>query len=111
MGLAQRELSQVLLNLVINARDAMPQGGTLTLATRQVGDEVELEVRDTGQGIAPEHLRQLFTPFFTTKGGRGTGLGLSVADALVRGAGGRIEVESTPGQGSRFRLRLPRVGG
>lgn len=111
VGLAQRELSQVLLNLVINARDAMPQGGTLTLAARRVGNEVEIEVRDTGQGIAPEHLRQLFTPFFTTKGGRGTGLGLSVADALVRGAGGRIEVESTPGQGSRFRLWLPRAGG
>jgi PAS domain S-box-containing protein len=108
--LPRRELCQVLTNLLINARDAMPQGGRITMEARRGEGEALLSVSDTGEGIAPENIRHLFTPLFTTKGGRGSGLGLPVADSLVRGCGGRIEVESDLGRGSTFRLHLPLLG-
>ncbi len=110
------QLEQVLMNLAVNARDAMPRGGVLTFATRNVvdhplpGEWVELEVRDTGEGMPDEVKAHLFEPFFTTKGrGRGTGLGLATVYGIVTGAGGRLFVESAVGQGSTFRVLLPRT--
>jgi PAS domain S-box-containing protein len=101
-------LEQVLLNLVINARDAMPQGGTLTIATSLAGDDLCLSVRDTGVGITPDALPHLFEPFFTTKPvGKGTGLGLSTVDSIVKQHGGRIDVTSAAGAGTTFRVCLP----
>jgi two-component system NtrC family sensor kinase len=100
-------LEQVVVNLAQNAIQAMEGGGTLTLAARGAGDEAILSVRDTGPGIAAEHLGAIFEPFFTTKGpGVGTGLGLAIARQIVQDHGGRIEVESTPGLGSEFRVVL-----
>lgn len=105
------ELQQVLINLMVNALHAMPEGGTLTLTSRDETREgrqgVMLEVRDTGKGIAPEHIQRLFDPFFTTKGQGGTGLGLSISYSLVEHAGGEMGVESILGQGASFRLWLP----
>lgn len=101
-------LQQVFVNLFLNARDAMPSGGQLTIATRLAPEQVTVEIRDTGVGIAPEHLSRIFDPFFTTKAtGRGTGLGLSVSYGIVREHGGRIEVDSRLGGGTTFRLRFP----
>ena len=103
------QLSQVLINLAVNARDAMPGGGTLTIATYEDHDSAVLTVRDTGQGMDEATRARLFDRFFTTKpSGQGTGLGLTTVATIVRGAGGRIEVESAPGQGSVFRVILPR---
>jgi signal transduction histidine kinase len=110
------KLQQVLLNLVMNARDAMPNGGTLTLLTSRHDGRVRVSVADTGGGISADVLPRIFDPFFTTKndpqstpeGGRkGTGLGLSVSYGIVREHGGEIEVESTPGRGTRFLLTFP----
>jgi two-component system cell cycle sensor histidine kinase/response regulator CckA len=103
------QLEQVVLNLVLNARDAMPQGGRLSLRTRNVGDDVLLDVEDTGHGMSAEVAEQIFEPFFTTKEGRGTGLGLASVRELVAQHRGDIGVESAPGAGSRFRVRLPRA--
>jgi signal transduction histidine kinase len=101
-------LQQVLLNLLLNARDALPTGGRINIATTVAGDQVALEVADTGAGIPPEHLDRIYDPFFTTKGaGEGTGLGLSVTYGIVRDHGGTITVDSRPGDGSRFQVRLP----
>jgi signal transduction histidine kinase len=98
----------VFLNLLNNARDAMPQGGTITLRSYASGEFVVAEVQDTGTGIAPELQPRLFEPFFTTKGvGKGTGLGLSVAYGIIRTHGGEIQVESAPARGSLFRVLLP----
>jgi len=106
------QLDQVLLNLVVNAADAMPEGGTLTLATQTVEHEVLWRVRDTGPGIPPELHEQVFEPFFTTKGpGQGTGLGLSTCFGIVAQHGGRLELESAPGQGTTFKVWLPRCRG
>ncbi|MFO0555716.1 MAG: ATP-binding protein [Polyangiaceae bacterium] len=116
------QLEQVLVNLVVNARDAMPRGGTISIATRAVdlgateasqlglptGEFVVLEVRDSGEGITPEVRAKLFEPFFTTKT-TGTGLGLASASGAVRQLGGTIVVDSTVGEGSTFRVYLPRV--
>ncbi|HEY3351745.1 MAG TPA: ATP-binding protein [Polyangia bacterium] len=118
-------LEQALVNLVVNARDAMPEGGHLTIETgaaavgpgappelreRPAGDYVTLTVADTGCGMAPEVVERIFEPFFTTKDpGRGTGLGLSTVYGIVNQAGGFITVASRPGQGSAFRLFLPRA--
>ncbi|MBL0179062.1 MAG: response regulator [Gemmatimonadetes bacterium] len=101
---------QLLTNLAVNARDAMPEGGTLTIQALAIRDEVHLTFRDTGQGIAPEVLAHLFEPFFTTKpAGQGTGLGLATCYGIMEQAGGRIEVQSTVGEGALFRLVFPRA--
>ena len=103
-------LNQVWTNLLDNALDAMPHGGTLTLTTRPDGpDHVCVEVADTGTGIPPEVVRRIFEPFFTTKGvGEGTGLGLDVARRIVEGThGGSLNVRSTVGAGTTFTVRLP----
>ncbi len=101
-------LQQVFVNLLLNARDAMPSGGRLTIATRGADDRVLVEIRDTGVGIPPEALGRIFDPFFTTKApGRGTGLGLSVSYGIVREHGGSISVDSRPGSGTTFRLEFP----
>jgi PAS domain S-box-containing protein len=110
------QLEQVIMNLVLNGRDAMPHGGTLTAATSVAlaadGDRpyVELRVIDQGEGISEANLPKIFDPFFTTKEpGRGTGLGLSTAYGIVSQHGGRIEVERTGDSGTTFRVRLPAV--
>ncbi len=110
------QIDQVLMNLAVNARDAMPRGGTLSLETANVGDgpggQVALVVRDTGLGMDEATRAHLFEPFFTTKGGSGgTGLGLSMVYGIVRQSGGQITVESEPGLGSSFRIVLPRADG
>ncbi|GAA3764868.1 ATP-binding protein [Terriglobus aquaticus] len=109
------KLQQVVLNLVLNAKDAMIEnGGTdLFVSTETAGDDIVLTVRDTGGGIAPEHLHRIYDPFFTTKNTpkpgqhKGTGLGLAVSYGIVQEHGGRIQVESEVGQGTAFRLVLP----
>ena len=101
------QLVQVVMNLAVNARDAMPRGGTLTVATR-AGRRVRLEVADTGTGMPPEVRAKIFEPFFTTKGpGKGTGLGLATVYGIVKQSGGEIAVDSTPGVGTTFRVDLP----
>ncbi|HLA77071.1 MAG TPA: ATP-binding protein [Vicinamibacteria bacterium] len=104
------QMEQLFLNLVLNALQAMPEGGTLTLRTRLVDSQVAAEVRDSGGGIPPEIRDRIFDPFFTTREvGQGTGLGLAVSDSIVASHGGRIEVESRVGAGSVFRVLLPRL--
>jgi two-component system NtrC family sensor kinase len=109
----ESRLGQVFLNLLINAAQAIPEGAvdrnTVTVAVREgKDDQVIIEVSDTGNGIAPQHLPRIFEPFFTTKPiGVGTGLGLSVCHGIVTGLGGQIEVASTLGKGTTFRIRLP----
>lgn len=105
------QLHQVLVNLVVNAIQAMPEGGTLTIETRASGDFVCLVVHDTGVGMTPEVKQNIFTPFFTTKDvNEGTGLGLAVVDGIVASHGGTIQVESDKGLGTRFEIRLPVTG-
>ena len=117
------QLGQVLMNLVINARDAMPGGGQIVIETGKTGNRrsrrharstaepgryAVLSVADTGVGMSPEIQERIFEPFFTTKGvGTGTGLGLSTAYGIVRQAGGWIDVQSSRGNGSRFEIWLP----
>jgi PAS domain S-box-containing protein len=103
------KLQQVFTNLLLNARDAIPEGGTITLATSTAEDgSLTVEVTDTGIGIAPENVAKIYDPFFTTKGvGRGTGLGLAVSYGIVQEHAGRISVDSTPGLGTSFRITLP----
>jgi signal transduction histidine kinase/CheY-like chemotaxis protein len=103
----ESELREVLVNMVFNAVDAMPQGGTLTLATREIEGQVEISVRDTGIGMGEEVRSRIFNPFFTTKGKTGMGLGLAVSYGIIRRHEGTVEVESQVGQGSTFRIRLP----
>ena len=99
------KLQQVFLNLFLNARDAMPSGGWLTIATRLENGRAIADVRDTGAGVAPEHLARIYDPFFTTKGiGQGTGLGLSISYGIVQEHAGTIQCESAVGQGTRFVL-------
>ncbi len=106
------ELTQVVVNLTVNAIQAMPQGGVLTIGTHQAADAVHLTVADTGAGMDEATQRRLFTPFFTTKDvGEGTGLGLSVVLGIVSVHGGTIHVESAVGRGSRFAIQLPRAPG
>jgi two-component system, cell cycle sensor histidine kinase and response regulator CckA len=102
------QLEQVLLNLALNARDAMPRGGRLVIGVRADGDAAELTVADDGIGIDADTLERIFEPFFTTKR-NGTGLGLSTVDGIVGQSGGTTAVESTPGRGTTFTIRLPRV--
>jgi signal transduction histidine kinase len=104
----EHKLQQVFLNLFLNARDAMPRGGWLSVSTRTSGTRVVAEVADTGSGIPNEHLARIYDPFFTTKAiGRGTGLGLSITYGIVREHGGAIDCESSVGHGTRFILGLP----
>jgi signal transduction histidine kinase len=107
-GDAER-LQQLLLNLLLNAADAMPDGGTLRVSLRTTASgEAELRVADTGAGIPPEHLPRIFEPFFTTKeAGKGTGLGLAVVRGIVTDHGGDIEASNLPEGGAEFRLHLP----
>jgi len=101
-------LQQVFINIILNALDAMPKGGTLRIQTRQQGQEVVITIADTGTGIEPRHLPHIFDPFFTTKGiGKGTGLGLSIAYAIIKEHEGHISVESEVGKGSGFTITIP----
>jgi signal transduction histidine kinase len=117
-------LDQVLMNLAVNAKDAMLQGGTLTLALankvidkateiRPAGDYVSIKVSDTGSGIPPDIINRIFDPFFTTKTNpqpgqhKGTGLGLAVSYGILQEHGGKITVDSAPGEGTTFRLEIP----
>lgn len=114
----EHELQRVLLNLLLNARDAMPGGGTIHLRLYEAprkgnidqGPYVTIEVADEGCGMDDATLQQLFQPYFTTKGSNGTGLGMTVVQQVVTFAGGFVDVESQPGCGTRFFIRLPRIG-
>jgi signal transduction histidine kinase len=99
-------LQQVLLNLVTNAAQAMPEGGEVTVSTSTTDGKIRLVVADTGPGIPPEHLPRIFEPFFTTKPS-GTGLGLSVTYGILNDHNATVDVDSTPGQGTRFVLTFP----
>jgi len=106
----EHQLQQVFLNLFLNARDAMPRGGWLTVTTRADGRHVVAEVGDTGSGVPPEHLARIYDPFFTTKAiGRGTGLGLSITYSIVDEHAGSIRCDSVLGQGTRFTLTFPQA--
>jgi signal transduction histidine kinase len=99
-------LHRALSNLVLNAIDAMPQGGELTIRTRALNGRVEISVSDTGSGLTPEECERLFTPYYTTKR-HGTGLGLAIVQSVVSDHGGKISVESTKERGTTFRIELP----
>jgi GAF domain-containing protein len=101
------ELRQVLTNLILNAVDALPRGGTITLTTRATAGAVEVSVADTGVGMSEEVRRRIFEPFFSTKGPKGTGLGLAMVYGIVARHGGEVVVASREGQGSTFTIRLP----
>jgi signal transduction histidine kinase len=102
------QMEQMLLNLVLNAIQAMPKGGTLTVRTRRQDDRVLVEVIDTGVGIPDAHRSRVFDPFFTTREiGKGTGLGLAVSYNLVKAHGGTIDLDSEPGKGTVARVTLP----
>jgi two-component system cell cycle sensor histidine kinase/response regulator CckA len=120
----QVQLEQVIINLAVNARDAMPEGGQLTIRTRNIeareaagmghagmpaAEYVMIEITDTGEGMSPEVMEKVFEPFFSTKEvGKGTGLGLSTVYGIIKQTGGFIYPESEPGQGTTFRIFLPR---
>ena len=120
VGLSLAEAQQLILNLVLNARDAMPEGGEVRLTTRQhnlsdgaqsASHTFEFTVTDSGSGMAPETAAHIFEPFYTTKPfGRGTGTGLSTVKGIVVGAGGTIGLDTKPGQGTRVTVRLPQIG-
>jgi nitrogen fixation/metabolism regulation signal transduction histidine kinase len=99
------QLHRALQNLVLNALDAIPVGGTLTVHTARSGGSVVLEVSDTGSGLTKEECERLFTPYYTTKQ-HGTGLGLAIVQSVISDHGGRISVESAPGRGTTFRIEL-----
>ncbi len=99
-------LHRALQNLVLNAIDAMPQGGVLTIGTATLGDRIEVSVSDTGSGLTPEECERLFTPYYTTKQ-HGTGLGLAIVQSVVSDHGGKISVASTKEKGTTFRMELP----
>jgi C4-dicarboxylate-specific signal transduction histidine kinase len=106
--MASDRLKQVLFNIIRNAEEAMSEGGDLVIQTTRQGDRVQVRITDTGGGIPPEHLGQVFAPFFTTKGHEGgKGLGLAISYGLVVSANGHIDVESEVGKGSMFRVSLP----
>lgn len=100
-------LHRAISNLVLNAMDAMPQGGTLTLRTRDDDGKLLIEVADTGSGLTPEECARVFTPYYTSKQ-HGTGLGLAIVQSVVSDHGGRVRVQSQPGQGTTFVIELPR---
>jgi signal transduction histidine kinase len=104
----QTQLEQVVMNLAVNARDAMPEGGTLTVAVLTDGETAVLSVVDDGIGMDDETRAQIFEPFFTTKPlAEASGLGLSTVHGIVGQSGGTVEVESEPGRGTTFTVRLP----
>jgi signal transduction histidine kinase len=100
-------LREVLTNLLLNAMEAMPQGGAITIRTWMEASAVRVAVSDTGVGMSAEVRRRVFDPFFTTKGARGTGLGLSVSQAIIKGHDGTLTVDSTPDRGTTFVIDLP----
>ncbi len=102
----ESDIRDALTNLVFNAVDAMPEGGTLTLRTRQFAQTVELDVRDTGAGMDEETRRRCIEPFFTTKGERGTGMGLAMVYGMVQRHDAQIEIDSAPGAGTTVRLQF-----
>jgi signal transduction histidine kinase len=103
------QLSQILMNLLLNAAQATPAGGSITISAglEQSAGIIELRVRDSGSGIPADILPHVFEPFFTTKRGKGTGLGLSISQSYIRSHGGDIQLESTPGAGTSVRVTLP----
>jgi signal transduction histidine kinase len=102
------KLQQVFVNLFLNARDAMMSGGELCVRTSMNDEMVVVEIRDNGVGIPPDEIKRIYDPFFTTKTtGKGTGLGLAVTYGIIQEHGGRILVDSEPGKGTHFRLKLP----
>ena len=104
-------LRQAFLNLAINACQAMPQGGSLRVVARPASRQrVEIRIEDTGVGIKPEHLSRIFDLYFTTKE-RGTGIGLSRVYRIIQMHDGEVDVQSTPGRGTTFRVLLPRANG
>jgi len=103
----QAELREVVLNLIFNAVDAMPQGGLMEVGTRGEIDSGCFWVADTGCGMSQETIARVFEPFFTTKGAKGTGLGLSASHGIISRHGGEIYAVSDPGEGTRFEVRLP----
>ncbi|WP_334191833.1 sensor histidine kinase [Pararhodobacter sp.] len=111
VSMSRTELQQVIVNLVLNAVHAMPEGGVLSVGTEARGDQLVVSLADTGTGIPPEILSRVFDPFFTTKQAQGTGLGLSISQQLVGQVGGQISVRSEPGQGTRFEISLPLAPG
>jgi signal transduction histidine kinase len=104
---SEAQLRDMLVNLIFNAVDAMPEGGTLTLRTQRDGSQVLYQVKDTGSGMSEEVRRQCLEPWFTTKGDQGTGLGLSVVYGVIQRHGGSIDIKSKVGRGTTFTIRLP----
>jgi len=100
------QIKQALLNLVLNALQAMPTGGTLKVSVSRMPGEIRIQVRDTGPGIAPENRERIFNPFVTTRES-GTGLGLAITQRIIQGHDGRILLDSPPGQGACFTVCLP----
>jgi signal transduction histidine kinase len=106
----ENEVFEVLVNLIRNAAEALPAGGAIHVETRREAEEVVINVRDTGPGISEEDLTRVFQPFWSTKGlGIGKGMGLAVTHGLVKGHGGVISVQSKPGKGAAFTVRLPKA--
>ncbi len=103
-------LHRALSNLVLNAKDAMPDGGTVTVSACPREEEVEIRVADTGQGLTQEECQRLFTPYYTTKQ-HGTGLGLAIVQSVIADHAGTISVESSEGKGAIFVITLPRAEG
>ena len=102
------QMNQVLVNIVVNAMQAMLDGGILSIETVHSGNEITITIKDTGIGMTKEILQQIFDPFFTTKGtDKGLGLGLSVVDGIIKSQKGKIEVSSKQGKGTEFRIKLP----
>ena len=101
-----QQMHQVLINLFKNALEAMPRGGEITITSRVKGANVEISITDTGEGMSPEVAGNIFQPYFTTKE-KGTGLGLAICQSIIQEHGGVIAVDSTPGRGTTFTIRLP----
>jgi signal transduction histidine kinase/ActR/RegA family two-component response regulator len=107
----ESELREVLINMVFNAVDALPEGGTITLSTREAAGGIEISVADTGEGMPDDVRPRVFDPFFTTKGKAGMGLGLAVSYGIIRRHEGTVEVQTEPGRGTAFRIMLPPARG
>jgi len=102
------QINQVIINIVVNAMQAMPDGGKLIILTRYSDNEIELSIKDTGLGMNEDVIQQIFNPFYTTKKANiGLGLGLSVVDGIIKSHNGIIEVISEPGKGTEFMVKLP----